>query len=70
MSNSILEEIITYVNKINEVDTTDVILDEECIDSMGNVFREDIITNGNVKENILSNAPEVREGCFVVPKTV
>ena len=70
MSNSILEEIITYVNKINEVDTTDVILDEECIDSMGNVFREDIITNGNVKENILSNAPEVREGCFVVPNTV
>lgn len=70
MSNSILEEIITYVNKINEVDTTDVILDEECMDSMGNVFREDIITNGNVKENILSNAPEVREGCFVVPKTV
>ena len=34
-----------------------------------NVFREDVVTNGNVREDILKNAPGEKEGMFVVPRT-
>lgn len=34
-----------------------------------NVFREDVVTNGDEREEILANAPEAKEGAFVVPKT-
>ena len=34
-----------------------------------NVFREDEVTNGDDRENILKNAPEEKDGMFVVPKT-
>ena len=37
---------------------------------VNNVFREDVVTNGDDRENILKNAPEERDGAFVVPKTV
>ena len=35
-----------------------------------NVFREDVVVNGDDRENILKNAPEQKDGSFVVPKTV
>ena len=34
-----------------------------------NVFREDAVTNGDDREQLLSNAPEKKDGCFKVPKT-
>ena len=37
---------------------------------VNNVFREDIVTNGDDRDNILKNAPSSREGSFVVPRTV
>ena len=37
---------------------------------MTNVFREDVVTNGDDSENMLQNAPEVKNGSYVVPKTV
>ena len=35
-----------------------------------NVFREDVVTNGDDREAILKNAPEEKDGAFVVPRTV
>ena len=37
---------------------------------VNNVFREDVVINGDDSENILSNAPECKDSAFVVPKTV
>ena len=37
---------------------------------VNNVFREDVVTNGNEREKILKNAPEQKAGAFKVPKTV
>ena len=34
-----------------------------------NVFREDVVTNGDGREETLLNAPERKEDMFVVPKT-
>ena len=35
-----------------------------------NVFREDVVTNGDGSEETLANAPEQKNGAFKVPKTV
>lgn len=35
-----------------------------------NVFREDVVTNGDEKEKTLANAPECNEDYFEVPKTI
>ena len=32
--------------------------------------REDVVTDGNQQDKILSNAPDAREGFFAVPKVV
>ncbi len=37
---------------------------------VANVMRDDTVTNGADTENILKNAPQSRDGCFVVHKTV
>ena len=37
---------------------------------VNNVFREDVVTNGDEREKILKNAPEQKDGAFKVPKTV
>ena len=51
-------------------------LDTEGVEPMShvfpvkNVFREDQVTNGDTREEILKNAPDQKEGAFKVPKTV
>ena len=32
--------------------------------------RADVVTDGNIQKQILSNAPDAREGFFAVPKVV
>ena len=32
--------------------------------------RADVVTDGNIQEQILKNAPDAREGFFAVPKVV
>ncbi len=32
--------------------------------------RADVVTDGNIQAQILSNAPDAREGFFAVPKVV
>ena len=35
-----------------------------------NVFRDDVVTNGDNKEAMLMNAPKAKEGQYQVPKTI
>ena len=35
-----------------------------------NVFRDDVVTNGDDKEAMLFNAPKAKEGQYQVPKTI
>ena len=64
-----LERILDYIETMNGLDT-------EGVESMShvlpvkNIFREDIVTNGDNREEILKNAPRQKEGSFSVPKTV
>ncbi len=34
-----------------------------------NVFREDVVTNSDTREELLANAPEQKDGMFMVPRT-
>lgn len=64
-----LSGIIGFVEQLGEVDT-------ENVEPLANVvditlrLREDEITDGQIQEKILANAPETLEGFFVVPKVV
>ncbi len=60
---------LDYIDKLNELDTTGV-EPMSHVFPVQNVFREDVVVNGDDRENILKNAPEQKDGSFVVPKTV
>ena len=60
---------LDYIDKLNELDTGGV-EPMSHVFSMNNVFREDVVTNGDDRDDILKNAPEQKEGAFKVPKTV
>lgn len=64
-----LQSILSYIDTLNELDTDGV---EPASRSfpVANVMRDDTVTNGADTENILKNAPQSRDGCFVVHKTV
>lgn len=62
-------EMLAYIDRLNELDTRGIepmfsVLPAE------NVFREDIVTNKDGSEAALANAPEKKNGCFQVPKTI
>ena len=64
-----MSRMLDYIDKLNQLDTTQV-EPMSHVFSMNNVFREDVVTNGDDRDNILKNAPEQKEGAFKVPKTV
>ena len=64
-----MESMLDYVDKLNELDT-DGVEPMSHVFPVNNVFREDIVTNGDDREEILKNAPERKDGAFVGPKTV
>ena len=60
---------LDYIDKLNELDT-EGIEPMSHVFPMNNVFHEDVVTNGDDRDNILKNAPESKDGAFKVPKTV
>lgn len=64
-----MSNLIDFVNKLNELDTTGVEPTANAI-KMQNVFREDKIGQSLDREKILENAPSKEAGCFRVPRVV
>lgn len=60
---------LDYIDKLNELDTADV-EPMSHVFPVQNVFREDVVVNGDDRENILQNAPGSKDGMFRVPRTV
>ncbi|HUK11064.1 MAG TPA: Asp-tRNA(Asn)/Glu-tRNA(Gln) amidotransferase subunit GatC [Stellaceae bacterium] len=64
-----LSGILTWIEQLNEVST-------EGVEPMASVvemtlpMREDEVTDGGRRDEILANAPEQAKGFFVVPKVV
>ena len=59
---------LDYIDKLGELDTTGV-EPMSHVFPVHNVFREDFVTNTDDRENIVKNAPEEKDGMFVVPRT-
>ena len=59
---------LDYIDMLGELDTTDVEPMSHAF-PVQNVFREDVVVNFDDRENIIANAPEEKDGMFVVPKT-
>ncbi len=64
-----LSGIMGWIEQLNEVDI-------DGVEPMTSVvaaklpMREDIVTDGNIQDQVLANAPKSEEGFFVVPKAV
>ena len=63
-----MQKMLDYVDKLDELDTSSVepmshIFEDE------NVFREDIVTNGDNHEAMLANATKQKENQYQVTKT-
>ena len=59
---------LDYIDKLGELDTKGV-EPMSHVFPVQNVFREDVVTNGDTREALLKNAPEEKDGMFVVPRT-
>ncbi len=57
-----------YIDTLSKLDTTDI-EPMSHVFPIHNVFREDVVTNQDTREDLLKNALEEKEGMFVVPKT-
>ncbi len=64
-----LQDILTYIDMLNELDTDGVEAMSHCF-PVTNVMREDKVQPSMSADEIVANAPESQDGCFVVPKTV
>lgn len=64
-----LQDILTYIDMLNELDTDGVEVMSHCF-PVTNVMREDEVSASMTPDEIVANAPESQDGCFVVPKTV
>ncbi|MCB1557721.1 MAG: Asp-tRNA(Asn)/Glu-tRNA(Gln) amidotransferase subunit GatC [Alphaproteobacteria bacterium] len=64
-----LQNILSWAEQLQEVDTSGV----EPLANVSEIalsLRKDEVTDGNIQQDILANAPETVEGFFVVTKIV
>ena len=64
-----MASMLDYIDKLGELDTTGI-EPMSHVFHVENVMREDVVTNGDGREETLANAPERHDTSFVVPKTV
>lgn len=64
-----MEKMLDYIDTLNELDT-EGIEPMSHVFPVNNVFREDVVTNGDGMKDTLANAPLSKENCFKVPKTI
>ncbi|MBW2471809.1 MAG: Asp-tRNA(Asn)/Glu-tRNA(Gln) amidotransferase subunit GatC [Deltaproteobacteria bacterium] len=64
-----LDDILTYVAKLNELDTEGIMPTTHAI-SIVNAFREDEVKPSLEREKTLANAPRQNDESFVVPKVI
>lgn len=63
-----METMLDYIDTLNELDTNGI-EPMSHVFPIHNVFREDVVTNGDNHEEMLANAPEQKAQSYKVPKT-
>lgn len=64
-----LNGILGWIEQLNEVDVDGVEPMTSVVET-SLPMREDVITDGNIQDKVLANAPKSEDGFFVVPKVV
>ena len=64
-----LNNILGWVEQLSEVDTDGVEPLATVIDQKLRL-RDDVIIEGNIRDEILANAPDAQHGFFAVPKVI
>ncbi len=64
-----LNNILGWVEQLGEVDTDGVEPLATVIDQKQRL-RDDVVTDGGIRDSILANAPEAQHGFFAVPKVI
>ncbi|MCR5744118.1 MAG: Asp-tRNA(Asn)/Glu-tRNA(Gln) amidotransferase subunit GatC [Lachnospiraceae bacterium] len=59
---------LDYIDKLSELNT-DGVEPMSHVFSVQNVFREDVVVNGDNSEQVLKNAPERKDNYYVAPRT-
>lgn len=63
-----MRRMLDYIDKLAELDTTGI-EPMSHVFPVQNVFREDVVTNGDESGKTLKNAPGEKDNMFMVPKT-
>jgi len=61
--------ILHWIEQLNEVDV-EGISPMASVEDVPTPVREDVVNDGNIRDDILANAPKTEEGFFVMPKAV
>ena len=64
-----MEKMLDYIDTLNELDT-DGVEPMSHVFPVHNVFREDVVTNGDGSADTLANAPLAKDQSFKVQKTI
>tara|TARA_B100001758_G_scaffold1328_1_gene1106 strand:+ start:330 stop:626 length:297 start_codon:yes stop_codon:yes gene_type:complete len=64
-----LEDILDLFQQLNEADTSEVNAMSHPLD-LSQPTRKDKVTEENLREELLKNAPSVKSGLFLVPKVI
>jgi aspartyl-tRNA(Asn)/glutamyl-tRNA(Gln) amidotransferase subunit C len=64
-----LNNILGWVEQLGEVNTDGIEPLTAVIDQKLRL-RDDVVTEGNIRDEVLANAPEAQHGFFAVPKVI
>jgi aspartyl-tRNA(Asn)/glutamyl-tRNA(Gln) amidotransferase subunit C len=65
-----LASILSYISKLNEIDTTNVVPTSHALTTLKNVFRKDVLRRSLTPDETLGNAPLTDGGFFKVPQII
>lgn len=65
-----LASIVTYISKLNEIDTENVRPTSHAISTLKNVYRKDVLKPSLSTEEALQNAPAKEGDFFKVPQII
>lgn len=65
-----LADILDYIHKLNELDTSNTLPTSHPLESLKNVFRKDTVKKSLTADQALQNAPDRKEDFFSVPKII
>ena len=65
-----LASILSYIDKLNEIDTSNTPPTTHTLGALKNVFRKDEAKPSLADHEALNGAPEKKEGFFKIPKVI